>query len=349
MTRSCSLSKMTPRHLSTDLLGRVTPENSSVGRGETAAGRVAAACGSWLLGFLASASWDSLRKTGGQANQRPAIARRPIWDRGDRCCGVSGLIGGPVGPGDVAKNKVTNSKTPQWACMCRAGLLGGAAIGEKRDELGMSRGFGRLTLPRPVAANPPGDRQGTSQVAENQKQKQKQRKASICLGMCPCPTHLVAPPPHAGPPLRLAADKIPSVPATKCDSFHNCPNSTLRSSPIGFLVFASAPRPPQPPVTYRAAGFPPQTPLPQTHSSRNSSKPQPWYGPETNSSARFGGLTDIARRRQNQFLGPRSPTSTPVSTRRESSLPNTSGSTPRATAAPRLAYVTTQQTGQQRP
>ncbi len=226
---------------------------------------------------------------------------------------------------------------------------GGAAIGEKRDELGMSRGFGRLTLPRPVAANPPGDRQGTSQVAENQKQKQKQRKASICLGMCPCPTHLVAPPPHAGPPLRLAADKIPSVPATKCDSFHNCPNSTLRSSPIGFLVFASTPQPPQPPVTYRAAGFPPQTPLPQTHSSRNSSKSQPWYGPETNSSSRFGGLTDIARRRQNQFLGPRSPTSTPVSTRRESSLPNTSGSTPRATAAPRLAYVTTQQTGQQRP
>ncbi len=210
----------------------------------------------------------------------------------------------------------------------------------------------------PAAARPPGDRQGTSQVGQistkPEAEKTETKKGLDLSGNASLPhatfgpRHPVRGPPSDSPPIKFPRSQrrnvtLPQLPQIPLFDRHqlislfllNCTSTTPTASDI--------PR----------RRFPTPEPLPQTHSSRNSSKPQPWYGLLNVFFVEVRLANRRGRRRQNpnQFLGPRSPTSTPVSTRGESSSPNTSGSTRRATAAPRLAYVTTQteETTQQRP
>lgn len=94
------------------------PRKFDRGRCATGAGgwQTVAAAGCGLFGV------SPLRKTGRLANEEPPITRVEIGDpwRSHACSrhggvGWPGLIGGPGGPGNVAKNKVTVSKTPHWA------------------------------------------------------------------------------------------------------------------------------------------------------------------------------------------------------------------------------------------
>ena len=104
------------------------------------------------------------------------------------------------GPGDVAKNKVTNSKTPQWACMCRAGLLEGPRLA--RNEMNWAC---RVVLAvSPSHAQWPPTRQGTGKVqARSQKtrsgnrNKERPRFVWECV---PAPRTLWPRHPMRGPP-----------------------------------------------------------------------------------------------------------------------------------------------------
>ncbi len=197
---SCSLSQMTRRHLSSGCVGeRATPENLTLGGAKRLQNgwqpHAAAVCG--LFGSSSHAkTWPAGQpEAADSAAPRSGTVAIELW-------GCRALSEGPTTSLIIKRQ---NSKTPHWAA-CVGRSPGGSAcddatprcgnaIGERRDGLGLSRGF--------WPSHPKLAGQGTGQGKVSEKASRNKGGGPRCvweLGMCPHGKHGPATFSGAGPP-----------------------------------------------------------------------------------------------------------------------------------------------------